>query len=97
MVDFFGRLQRRADDPASHFSNEFMRASFQQGKRLVVKGEYAMGACDLTTAPCAYITILRDPIVRLVSFYKYICLQGSENFGDWPPEWDRADPLGRGA
>ena len=46
------------------------------GRRLVVKGEYAMGACDLTSAPCAYITIVREPIARLVSFYKYICLQG---------------------
>jgi len=43
--------------------------------RPCVKGEYAMGACGLTSAPCAYITIVREPIARLVSFYKYICLQ----------------------
>ena len=59
-----------------------------------MKGEYGMGLCDVTSAPCAYITILREPIERLMSFYKYICLQGSENFGDWPEDWDREDEKG---
>ena len=43
VVDFFGRLQRRVNQPGSHLSDTYMRNSFKLGRRLVVKGEYAMG------------------------------------------------------
>ena len=94
LVDVVGRMQTRSAAPESHFSNEYMRGAYAKGMRMLVKGEYGMGLCDVTAAPCAYVTILREPIERLVSFYRYICLQGAENHGDWNTEWDVNDAAG---
>jgi hypothetical protein len=44
----------------------------------VFKGSLAMGFCDVVDAPCAYLTVLRDPVERLFSQYAYLCLQGSK-------------------
>jgi len=57
------------------------------GRRAWIKGQFAMGTCDLVDAPCAYITVLRDPVDRLLSHYKYICLGGEEGREGWTPQW----------
>jgi len=46
VVDFFGRLQRRVNQPGSHLSDTYMRNSFKRGRRLVVKA----GWCKLKHA-----------------------------------------------
>jgi hypothetical protein len=42
----------------------------------VVQTNY--GYCDAVHRPCRYVTILREPISRLVSAYNYFCLACSE-------------------
>jgi hypothetical protein len=64
-----------------------MRASYEGGYRAVSKGSLSMGACDMVDAPCAYLTVLRDPWEKFMSFYQYACLEGSENMGAWTEEW----------
>ena len=54
---------------------------------LWIKGEFAMGTCDLVDAPCAYVTAVRDPVERLLSHWRYICLLGAENRRGWPEAW----------
>jgi hypothetical protein len=49
-----------------------------------------MGTCDLVDAPCAYVTAIREPVERLLSHWRYICLQGAENQEGWPQEWKDA-------
>lgn len=56
-------------------------------RRLWIKGEFAMGTCDLVDAPCAYVTAVRDPVERLLSHWRYICLLGAENREGWPRTW----------
>jgi hypothetical protein len=33
------------------------------------------------------VTVLRDPVDRLISHYKYICLDGEEGREGWTEEW----------
>jgi hypothetical protein len=54
-------------------------------------GATAMGMCGTLDAPCAYITVLRDPIERLFSEYAYLCLEGNEGHLSWTPEEIAAD------
>lgn len=56
-------------------------------RRTWIKGQFSMGTCDLVDAPCAYITALREPVDRMLSHYKYICLQGAEHHEGWRREW----------
>lgn len=51
------------------------------------KGSLSMGVCDSIDAPCAYLTILRDPLERFMSHYVYSCLEGSEDRHTWDAEW----------
>lgn len=75
---------------APEFTGEGMRRAYDVNRRAWIKGMFAMGTCDLVEAPCMYVTVLRDPVDRLLSHYKYICLQGAENREGWKPEWTRA-------
>jgi hypothetical protein len=34
-----------------------------------------------------YITVLREPVSRFMSFYSYTCLLGAEGRKHWPQEW----------
>jgi len=61
------------------------------GRRVWIKGEFAMGACDELDAPCAYVTVLRDPVERLLSHWKYVCLAGAEGREGWPRRWLERD------
>ena len=78
-----------ASTATPQFTGPGMRASYRQGHRAVSKGSLSMGACDMVDAPCAYLTVLRDPWEKFMSFYQYACLEGSENRGSWTEEWRR--------
>jgi hypothetical protein len=39
-------------------------------------GALSTGSCDAVDAPCAYLTVLRDPVERFISHYSYLCLEG---------------------
>ena len=96
-----GRAERDADrvlgasNVTPQFTGPGMRASYQQGHRAVSKGSLSMGACDVVDAPCAYLTVLRDPWEKFMSFYQYACLEGSENMGAWTDQW-REDARAKG-
>ena len=78
-----------ASTATPQFTGPGMRASYKEGHRAVSKGSLSMGACDAVDAPCAYLTVLRDPWEKFMSFYQYACLEGSENKGSWSEEWRR--------
>ena len=73
--------------PAKMFGGDGMRASYEAGYRAVSKGALSMGACDHIDAPCAYLTVLRDPVERYMSHYSYLCLEGSEHMTGWKEAW----------
>lgn len=76
--------------PEQQASPAGMAVSYQAGHREIFKGSLAMGFCDVVHAPCAYFTVLRDPVERLLSQYAYLCLEGSEDKGGWTEEWKAA-------
>jgi len=73
--------------PPSQFSGAGMVESYRLGHRAIGKGALAMGVCEHVDAPCAYFTVLRDPVERYFSHYTYLCLEGSEGQTGWKPEW----------
>ena len=64
--------------------------SYHRGHRVYVKSSEAMGLCESVDAPCMYLTVLRHPVARMMSLYKYACLAGAEQRRLWAPEWKRA-------
>lgn len=74
-------------NPPKMFGGDGMRASYEAGYRAVSKGALSMGACDHIDAPCAYLTVLRDPVERYMSHYSYLCLEGSEHMTGWKEAW----------
>ena len=69
------------------FNGAGMKQSYQSGHRAVSKGSLSMGVCDGIDAPCAYLTVLRNPMERFMSHYVYSCLEGSEGMANWDAEW----------
>ena len=63
-----------------------MARSFHAGRREIFKGSLAMGFCDAVRAPCGYVTVLRDPIERLLSHHAYSCAAGAEDRAGWTAE-----------
>jgi hypothetical protein len=63
-----------------------MARSFHAGRREIFKGSLAMGFCDAVRAPCGYVTVLRDPIERLLSHHAYSCAAGAEDKAGWTAE-----------
>jgi hypothetical protein len=63
-----------------------MARSFHAGRREIFKGSLAMGFCDAVRAPCGYVTVLRDPIERLLSHHAYSCAAGAEDQAGWTAE-----------
>ncbi len=63
-----------------------MARSFHAGRREIFKGSLAMGFCDAVRAPCGYLTVLRDPIERLLSHHAYSCAAGAEDRAGWTAE-----------
>lgn len=56
------------------------RMSAEQKARLaVVQGHSVLGVHDLLPKPSTYVTMLRDPVERVISFYYYI-LQSPEHY-----------------
>lgn len=78
-----------SNDLGQQTSPEGMADSFAEGHRVIFKGSLAMGFCDVVKAPCAYLTVLRDPVERMLSQYAYLCLEGSENRAGWTEEMKR--------
>ena len=73
--------------PPTQFSGKGMEASYLEGRRAISKGALSMGACDAIDAPCAYLTLLREPLDRYMSLYAYLCLEGGEEMTSWTEEW----------
>jgi len=84
--------------PRAQFGGDGMAASYSEGHRAVSKGALSMGVCDHIDAPCAYLTMLRDPVERFMSHYTYLCLEGSEHMTGWTEAWkaDAAQYVERG-
>ena len=76
---FSHTLDALAFKQAPEFTPAAIARAHNAGNRAWIKGMFSMGTCDLVDGPCAYVTVLRHPVERLLSHYKYICLQGSEN------------------
>ena len=70
-------------EPAEYFGADRLQKMYESGARIFSKGSYGMGLCEVVDAPCAYITILRDPVERFLSHYKYSCLAGAEDRRLW--------------
>ena len=64
--------------PPQQTSGAAMRQSYDEGYREIFKSSLSMGFCDHVDAPCAYLTILRNPMERLMSQYLYSCLEGRD-------------------
>ena len=80
----------RDHEPAHWFGQDALLAQYEKGTRFFGKGQYGMGFCDAVDAPCVYLTVLRDPVDRYLSHYKYSCLKGSEGKAQWEEEWKHA-------
>jgi len=81
----------RNGEPAQFFATEHLREQYIAGKRLFGKGQYGMGMCDDMKVPCIYLTVLRDPVERYLSHYKYSCLNGAEGRAQWLDAWKEID------
>ncbi|NEO03330.1 MAG: sulfotransferase family protein, partial [Moorea sp. SIO3I7] len=56
--------------------NELIRMSeVQKSKIKVIRGHMEFGWHEFIAQPCTYITMLRDPVERVISFYFYILRQ----------------------
>jgi len=53
-------------------------------------GTNTLGACDFIQRDrCLYATVLRDPVARLLSSWRYFCVQGAENKKGWDRGWTK--------
>ncbi|KAJ1461394.1 hypothetical protein M885DRAFT_269142 [Pelagophyceae sp. CCMP2097] len=58
--------------------------------RDVYVGTNTLGACDFIQRDrCLYATVLRDPVARLLSSWRYFCVQGAENKKGWDRGWTK--------
>jgi len=80
-LDTRERFQKQ--DPVEFFGVDRLRRAYDSGERMFAKGSYGMGLCDIIDAPCAYLTILREPVAQFLSHYKYSCLAGAEDQRLW--------------
>ena len=83
------RKHFESQDPPEWFGTDRLRALYQAGGRMFAKGSYGMGLCELVDAPCLYLTVLRDPLDRFLSHYKYSCLAGAEDRKIWSADMKR--------
>merc|ERR1719337_158262 len=67
------RVARNRAASAGIFSKEFMKSDYDAGRHMYFTGATSMGLCGTIDAPCAYITVLRDPMERMWSEYAYLC------------------------
>ncbi|CEG00205.1 Sulfotransferase [Ostreococcus tauri] len=79
-------MKKHRESGAGIYSQEFMRKDYDAGRRMYFTGATAVGMCDMVDAPCAYLTVLREPIDRMWSEYTYLCLEGNEGHRDWTAE-----------
>jgi hypothetical protein len=83
-VDTFERF--KTGTPKEYFGVDRLREAYEAGERVFTKGSYGMGLCEVVDAPCAYFTVLRDPMSQFLSHYKYSCLAGAEDRRIWSDE-----------
>lgn len=65
---------------------KFLQACASNGRdcaRDLYVGTNSFGACDYVQRECTYVTILRHPMQRLVSSWRYFCVKGAENKKGW--------------
>ena len=79
----------RNREPKAFYSGDSLKRRYLNGERAFIKSSEAMGFCDDVDAPCVYLTVLREPVARFMSYYSYICLLGAEGHEHWPEEWVR--------
>ena len=79
----------RNREPKAFYSGDSLKRRYLNGERAFIKSSEAMGFCDNVDAPCVYLTVLREPVARFMSYYSYICLLGAEGHEHWPKEWVR--------
>lgn len=84
------RKHFESQDPPEWFGTDRLRALYETGGRMFAKGSYGMGLCEVVDAPCLYLTVLRDPLDRFLSHYKYSCLAGAEDRKIWSADMKRA-------
>jgi len=76
-------------NPPEWFGTDRLKVLYEAGGRMFAKGSYGMGLCELVDAPCLYLTVLRDPLERFLSHYKYSCLAGAEDRKIWNADMKR--------
>jgi hypothetical protein len=64
----------RTETPKEWFGEERLKDVHRSGARLFSKGPYGMGLCEFVNAPCMYLTVLRDPVERFISHWRFSCL-----------------------
>jgi len=79
----------RSKTPEEYFGNARLKELYERGSRMFIKGQFGMGMCDVIDAPCFYFTVLREPVSRYLSHYKYSCLSGAEGRSQWKDEWKK--------
>ena len=79
----------RNRQPEAFYSVDAIKMRYINGERVFIKSSEAMGFCDNVDAPCVYLTVLREPVARFMSYYSYICLLGAEGHQAWTEEWLR--------
>lgn len=74
---------------------QFLRACASESRdcdRDVYVGTNSFGACDFVRREqCYYVTVLREPVSRLLSSYQYFCQRGAENKKGWQKGWKRCE------
>ena len=84
-------FKQNRESKSGTFSKEFMHADYDEGRRMYFTGATGIGMCGTVDAPCAYITVLREPMSRLWSEYTYLCLEANEGHLSWTAEEIAAD------
>ena len=85
----------RVSAGGGYFSKEFMKSDYDAGRHMYFTGATSMGLCGTIDAPCAHITVLRDPMERMWKRVAYLCLEGGEGHLSWTAE-EREKSSGEG-
>lgn len=77
----WNQILQQCSDPEGRASNELCSQSLYSSTN-------GLGLCEFINKPyCMYVTVLREPISRLLSSYNYFCTLGKENGKGWQSGW----------